>query len=246
MYFQWQCLLEYHCRGSRKVWGSVALGKLGCLSASTVLCKHRANWKPSRAGGCSHSCCFGVHIPRSPWTTLTVTFTSWWILPSSVLQVCWPLCLSYLILCNSSPQAYKWHHLSRLSSSFITLAEPCFDLLPLTTVAQNEVNFWNHLGKDLLNKHTFNNMPLPFYFLHTEMFQWYKKSLQSTGVLEITDADLWLWGTALPTAAAPWFNPMFCLISAATKCRPFLIGMIYFFLHATKLLLSLSLGLKYC
>lgn len=100
----------------------------------------------------------------------------------------------------------------RLSSSFITLPEPCFDLLPFTTVAQNEVNFWNRLGKDLLNKHTFNNVPSPFYFLRIGVFQWNKKSLGSIAALEMAAAHSQPCG-AIASGSCARFSP-------CSACRP--------------------------
>lgn len=165
MHSLWQCSLEPCCRASRKVLGSVALGKPGCMLASMALGIHRANWELEAA------CTAAALVITSSFSLGSIipglTFS-----PRQCFQVYLPFCLSCLTLGNRSPQAYKWHHLSRLSSSFIMLPESCFDLLPFTTVAQNEVNFWNNLGKDLLNKHTFNNMPSSFCFFCTRMFQW--------------------------------------------------------------------------
>lgn len=140
MHSLWQCLLEPCCRASRKVLGSVALGKPGCMLASMALGIHRANWELEAA------CTAAALVITSSFSLGSIipglTFS-----PRQCFQVSLPFCLSCLTLGNRSPQAYKWHHLSRLSSSFIMLPESCFDLLPFTTVAQNEVNFWNNLGR---------------------------------------------------------------------------------------------------
>lgn len=135
----WQSPLESCCRASRKVLGSVVLGKLGCMLASMALGIHRANWELEAA------CTAAVLVITSSFSlaALSLALPCGEFSSCQCFQVCLPFCLSCLTLGNRSPQAYKWHHLSRLSSAFIVLPESCFDLLLFTTVAQNEVNFWN-------------------------------------------------------------------------------------------------------